>query len=136
MRKALLVGLLSLNIAVQAGAEELNFYCKGVAKGRPIADSPSEFNLIAQTDPPDLIMPRYVHMCVNMNNDKNFQGKCEITSTEIACSCSGGGFVTYTRYSLSRLSGVLQTQYEFSDKKSKGVIRGRFECKRVEKKVF
>lgn len=130
---ALMFGLISSGYAV---GEEINFYCKGIAKGRPIADSPSEFNLTVQTSPPELWMPAYITGCVNMNNDKNFQGKCEISSTEVTCSCSGGGLVSYSRYSLSRLSGLLQTWKEYADKKSKGEVKGRYECKRIEKKVF
>ena len=131
----LLFSLLSSGFAV---AEEINFYCKGIAKGRLIADSPSEFNLLVKTAPPELWMPGYITGCVLLSEKyrKNFKGSCEMTSDSINCSCSGGGAVEYSMYSLSSLSGVLKVHQVYAGEKEKDATNGRFECKRIEKKVF
>lgn len=109
-----------------AVAEEINFYCKGITKGRLIADSPSEFNLIVKTAPPELWMPGYITGCLLLSEKykKNFQGGCEMTSDSINCSCSGGGVVEYSTYSLSRLTGVLKTHQVYAKQNEKDATDG------------
>ncbi len=122
-----------------ANAEEINFYCKGVTKGSSIADSPSEFNMTVQTSPPDILLPPYVNgnVSVSKEKEKEMKGGCEITDTAINCTITGGGHILYSNYSLSRLSGVLKTHYVYAKHPNeRDANNGRFECKRVQKKLF
>lgn len=125
--------------ACTASAEEINFYCKGVTKGRTIADSPSEFNMIVRTNPPEILLPPYINGNIGLSaeKEKQMKGGCEINETAINCSITGGGYILYSNYSLSRLSGVLKTHYVYAKHPSeKDANNGRFDCKRIEKKVF
>ncbi|MEN9880344.1 MAG: hypothetical protein RIQ55_990 [Pseudomonadota bacterium] len=118
-----------------ANAEEINFYCKGVAKGPLIADSPAEFNLTADVTDPNIIMPQGISGCINISKNSNLKSSCKATDTELSCTCSGGDIFSFSVVTMSRLNGILKT-HKVSKKNPKDTVDGRFECKRVEKKLF
>ena len=118
-----------------ANAEEINFYCKGIAKGPLIADSPAEFNLTADVMNPNIIMPQGISGCINISKNSNFKSSCKTTDTELSCSCSGGDMFSNSVVTMSRLNGVLKT-HKVRKNNPKDIVDGRFECKRVEKKLF
>ena len=132
--------VLTICACLSASGESTNLYCSGVTKGRGIADSPYDFDLIVDSKtgamsgfPSGLFLA-----CLALNAEKLNAMKCSIDEISANCSCQNYGITK--KFSLSRRSGILIVDTFAVDKNGELVddmtMQGKFICKKIKDKVF
>lgn len=123
-----------------ASAEVVNLYCAGVMKGRGIADSPYDFDLVMDSKTGYMSgFPFGLSFgCFSVNAEKTNPMKCSIDDIEAICTCQNHGLQKI--FTLSRRSATLIVEGSAFDKKGDLVedmsMRGRFSCQKIKNKVF
>ena len=118
-----------------AFAETHNFNCSGnrTTKGGIYS---SEFDMTVTTAPLEINGPvgpmGLCHLTANEETRKNIKFSCEMSESELKCSCSGGDFIFNSIHQLSRLTGKLTAISTIKG----DVWVGEYNCRKVKSKLF
>ena len=132
-----LVLLCGFLYAMPSVAETFFFKCQGVTESSRGSER-NLFDIRIETKPADLIGPAGpLSSCLLFLDNKTLQTvkySCVLSESSLDCTCSGGDYFASSFHSFSRISGSLRF---FARRKQGGeVLEGRYECSRINKKVF
>ena len=129
------VFLISMS-ALTANAETINFNCKGSTSYNSGGKESIEFDLKVTTSPPRISGPvgplGLCHIGIPDDSLRKVQYSCEMSESELSCSCNGGNFIQGSTHRLSRLTGKLT----FISTLKNDVWFGNYSCKKVASNVF